>query len=268
MEFETLILKKEDHIARLTLNRPQSLNAMNVKMFDEIVVALENISQDKDIRVLVLTGAGKAFCAGADVKSGNMSGEGIPPGSSAEFMRQHLLKKLLAPVRMLFNMEMPTIAMINGVTCGGGFDWALACDMRVGSENARFMVAYTRVGLFPDGGGTWLMPRVIGLAKSFEMVYTGDFVEAAEAYRVGILNKLVPATELEKETMALAQKIAANPPLALRLAKLQMHKALLWDMETAFEVEAGFVPIVMTSKDHKEAVSSFAEKRKPTFTGE
>jgi len=169
---------------------------------------------------------------------------------------------------MLFNLEIPTIAMVNGIACGGGMDWAMCCDIRIGSENARFMVAYTRVGLFPDAGGTWLMPRVMGLAKASELIFTGDFVDAKEAERIGVLNRVVPAADLERETMELARKIAANPPLALRLAKLQLHKGLLWDLDTALEVEAGFAPIVMTSKDSQEAITAFVEKRKATFVGE
>jgi len=268
MKFETIILKKEEHIAVITLNRPERLNAMNVQLFDEMIAALENVRQDKEVRVLILTGAGKAFCAGADIKSGSLEGEGIPPGSSAEFMRQTLLQRLMVPTRMLFNLEIPTIAMVNGVAAGGGFDWALACDIRIGSENARFMVAYTRVGLFPDAGGTWLMPRAMGLAKASELIFTGDFLEAKEAERIGVLNRVVPAADLERETMELARKIAANPPLALRLAKLQLRKGLLWDLDTALEVEAGFAPIVMTSKDLQEAITAFVEKRKATFVGE
>jgi len=268
MNFETITFKKEEHIAVITFNRPERLNAMNVEFFPEMVAALEDVRQDMDMRVLILTGAGRAFCAGADIKSGSLEGEGIPPGSSAEYMRQTLIRKLMVPIRTLFNLEIPTIAMVNGVAAGGGFDWALACDIRIGSENARFMVAYTKVGLFPDMGGTWLMPRAMGLAKAAELIFTGDFLEAKEAERIGVLNRVVPAADLEKETMELARKIAANPPLALRLAKIQLHKGLLWDFDTALEVEAGFVPIVMTSKDLQEAITAVVEKRKATFVGE
>jgi len=157
--------------------------------------------------------------------------------------------------------------MINGAAVGGGFDLACACDLRVGSEKARFMVAFTRIGLFPGWGGTWLYPRIIGIAKSAEMLFTGDFLEAKDAERYGLLNRLVPAEELEGETMALARRIADGPPIAIRLSKLQLYKGLEMDLETAMKVAAACETITLTSEDHKEGVAAFREKRRPQYKG-
>ena len=157
--------------------------------------------------------------------------------------------------------------MIHGAAVGGGFDLACACDLRTGSENTRFMVAFTRIGLFPGWGGTWLYPRIIGIPKAAEMLFTGDFLEAKDAERLGLLNKLVPAADLEKETMNLAGRIANGPPIAIRLAKMQLYKGLEMDLETAMKVAAACETITLTSEDHREGVKAFQAKRKTQYKG-
>jgi enoyl-CoA hydratase/carnithine racemase len=263
MPWETILLEKKEGVGVLTLNRPERMNAFDEKMEAEFVQVIQEVSQDDEIRVLVVTGAGKAFCAGADV--GRMSsGERKPKG--AEEIRRGF-RNIQGIILGLHRLEKPTIAMVNGVAVGGGFDLACACDLRTGSENARFMVAFTRIGLFPGWGGTWLYPRIIGIPKAAEMLFTGDFLEAKDAERFGLLNNLVPAAELEKETMNLARRIANGPPIAIRLAKMQLYKGLEMDLETAMQVAAACETITLTSEDHKEGVAAFREKRPPRYKG-
>ena len=268
MSFESVLLKKENWIATMTLNRPDRLNAVIPKMAQELLEALDDVDKDDEVRVLVLTGAGKGFCAGADV--GGMTGgtqEGMGTARNAEDMRRYHSRVVGRICLRLQKLQKPTIAMINGVAVGGGFDMALACDLRIGSKNARFRNAFVKIGLFPGWGGTWLYPRVMGLGKALEYLFTGDFLGAEEAEKLGVLNKLVPPEDLEKETMILARKIAQGPPIAIRLMKLQAYKGLEMDMETALEMAAACETITLTSEDHKEGVAAFREKRDPQFKG-
>lgn len=269
MNFETIIVKKEERVATITLNRPQVMNAINFQMFSELLSALKDINEDEDIRVMVLTGAGRGFCSSFDMKEEGKAAVGnrLLPHMSIEEVRQfarHFPQKVTLGIR---NMEKPTIAMVNGLAMADGFDWALACDIRIGSEKARFMNAFIKMALFPNTGMTWLLPRIVGLGKAMELLYTGDWVEAEEAYRIGVLNKLVPSAELEKVTMELARRIAQGPPTAMKLIKLQTYKGLEIGLETALELAADGEVLCLTTQDHIEAVAAFLEKREPVFTG-
>jgi len=226
------------------------------------------VEADNEMRVLVITGAGRGFCAGADV--GGMAGgaeRGTGSAVSAEDLRQGLIHSAIRVMPRIHKLQKPTIAMVNGPAVGAGFDLALVCDLRIGSENARFMNAFVRIGLFPGWGGTWLYPRVMGLGKALEYLYTGDFLEAAEAEKLGVLNRLVKADELEKETLAMARKIAAGPPISIRLMKLQVYKGLGIDFETALQIAAACETITLSSEDHREGVAAFREKRPAKFRG-
>ena len=168
----------------------------------------------------------------------------------------------------LHRMEKPVIAMVNGTAAGAGFDLACVCDIRIGSPDARFMAAYVRIGLFPGFGGTWLYPRALGsMGKAAEMLFTGDFLEAEEAYRLGFLNKLVPQEDLESVTLEMARKIAAGPPIAIRLSKLMLYKGLDFDLETAMKMAAAAETITLTSRDHEEGTAAIRESRKPEYEG-
>jgi enoyl-CoA hydratase/carnithine racemase len=259
----TVILTKEDYIAKIILSRPERLNAFNRQMEDELIEALATVHEDREVKVLVLSGAGRAFCSGGDV-SENMAEE---YGGSAQKISETFHHIYNGIILQLFNLDIPTIGMINGVAVGLGFDLALACDIRIGSENARFMVGFTKMGLTPAAGGAWLMPRLMGLAKAIEYIYTADFLEAEEALRLGVLNRIVPAAELEKETMALARRIGENSPLANRLAKLQIHRGINTDLGTALELGSTCQAICLSSEDTREALAAFREKRKPVFKG-
>ena len=251
-------------IARVTLNRPDRLNALNDQMQVEITDAVAAADCDADVRVLIITGAGRAFCAGGDLNqlggSTNGSGEGWTSGNADEVRRSfRLAQDMILGVQ---RCEKPVIAMVNGVATGAGLDLACACDIRIGTPRSRFMSAYVRIGLFPGFGGTWLYPRTLGsLGRAAEMLFTGDFLEAEEAYRLGFLNRLVSEEDLESTTLQMAERIAAGPPIAIRLSKLMLYKGLEFDLETAMKMAAAGETITLTSKDHVEGVSAFREKR-------
>lgn len=266
MQFQTITLKKQDGIATITLNRPERLNAMNEQMCQDLVDALQDVAADDSARVLVLTGAGRAFCAGADLTTGP-DREKVLDETSPETIRRELRRVPQETVRRLQRLEKPTIAMVNGPAVGAGFDWALACDIRIGSPKARFRVAFTTVGLVANMGSAWFLPRLVGIGKAAELLLTGDFVEAQEAEKLGILNRVVPADELEKETYAFASRLARGAPIALRLNKLLLYRGLEVDLDTSLEMSSTMQTICITSKDHKEGVAAFREKREPRYTG-
>lgn len=269
-EYQYIILEKDpaEHIATLTLNRPERRNALNDVMQDEIGDAIEEVENDDSIRVLIVTGAGRVFCAGGDLEQ--LRG-GSEPGTwvtdNVDDIRR-AFKRTQRFMLALQRMEKPVIAMINGAAVGAGFDLTCGCDIRIGTPRARFMVAYVRIGLFPGFGGTWLYPRMLGsIGKAAEMLFTGDFLEAEEAHRLGFLNHLVPEEELESVTMEMARKIANGPPIAIRLSKLMMYKGLEFDLETAMKMAAAAETITLTSKDHAEGTTAFRESRQPKYEG-
>jgi enoyl-CoA hydratase/carnithine racemase len=264
VDFKTIIIKKEEHIVTITMNRPDKMNALNTQMMQELVAAIDEIAHDDDIRVVVLTGAGRVFCSGADIsEGGKASGLSGTPVEMHHNLRNSYQKVALG----LQRLEKPTIAMVNGAAVGAGCDFAFACDMRVGSEKARFRNGFVRVGLIPGGGGTWLYTRLMGLGRGLEFLFTGDFLEAEEAERIGVLNKIVPDDELERETTELAQKIAKNPPLAIQMSKMMAYMALDTDLETALEQAASCQALALSSEDHREGVNAFIEKREAQFKG-
>jgi len=268
MDYETIILEKRGNVAVLTLNRPERLNAISPQMSEEMSVALDELDDDDEARVLVITGAGRGFCSGADV-GGMVAGrqQVESAGRGSEAMRQGLVRSAGRVMPRLQKLKKPTIAMVNGAAVGAGCDLAMGCDMRTGCEKTRFMNAFVRIGLFPGWGGTWLYPRVMGVGRALEFLFTGDFMEAEEAGRLGVLNRLVASEELEKETMALATRIADGPPIPMRLAKMQVYKGLNMEFETALNIAAACETITLSSEDHREGVAAFREKRKPEFKG-
>ncbi len=266
--YNTILLDKADHIARLTLNRPERLNAINEEMFAELNHALDDVADDTSLRVLVITGAGRAFCASADIKDESRGGDQLlghkDPYETFRFIRampQGVTSKL-------HNLAIPTIVMVNGLAIGDGFDWVLACDIRVGCENSRFMNAFLQMGLVSNTGSTWLYNRAMGISKALELLYTGDWLEAEEAKECGVLGHLVPAEKLEESTMELARKIAAKPPIPNRMVKGMMYRGLSQTLDDHLAEAAQVEVLTLTSQDHKEALASFREKRVPDFKGE
>ncbi len=264
MDLKNITINKAEHIATITLNRPDRMNALNTTMLHELIAAVDDVSKDDDVRVLVLAAAGKVFCSGADVSDGGKT-SGLS-GTPNE-MRRNLQETYQSVALGLRRLNKPTIAMVNGAAVGAGCDFAFACDMRVGSEKAKFRNGFVKVGLIPGGGGTWLYTRVMGLSRGLEFLFTGDFMEAEEAQRIGVLNRLVPADELESATMELAQKIASNPPLAVQMSKMMAYRALDTDLEAALEMSAAYQALALSSEDHREGVNAFMEKREPRFKG-
>jgi len=269
MNYETIIVDKKDHIAKLTLNRPQVSNAINLEMFHELKAALKDINDDDDVRVMVLTGAGKSFCASADLNEEAQAevGKRFLHTMTLDEVRQFARHMPQQVTRGIRDLEKPTIAMVNGLAIGDGFDWVLACDIRIGSPFARFRNVFASVGLLPPTGGTWLYTRVLPLARALELLYTGDWLSAEEACRWGLLSKVVPLEQLEEETMALARKIAQGPPAALRLMKLHVYRGLEIDLNTALELAADAEALMLSTQDHVEGVAALLEKRQPNFTG-
>lgn len=264
MDFKTIILNKEEHISTIIMNRPDKMNALNTLMLQEMAAAIDGFARDDDVRVVVLTGAGRVFCSGADIsEGGKASGLSGTPTEMYHNLRNSYQKIALG----LQRLEKPTIAMVNGSAVGAGCDFAFACDMRVGSERSRFRNGFVKVGLIPGGGGTWLYTRLMGLGRGLEFLFTGDFLEADEARRIGVLNKLVPAGNLERDTMELARIIANNPPLAVQMSKMMAYKAFDTNLEAAMEQSAACQALALCSEDHREGVNAFIEKREAQFKG-
>src|SRR2546422_1532555 len=260
MGYATLLSERSGPIATITLNRPDARNALDMAMRRELVTALDEIEADPEARVVVLTGAGGHFCAGGDVKLMRDRRHTAAEGRA----RVALLNRL---VLRLVDFPRPTIAMVDGFAVGAGCNLALCCDLVVASDRARFGEVFGKIGLVPDGGGTWLLPRLVGLARAKELIFTADIVEAAEAQRIGLVNRVVKAADLSTATRRIAERIAAGPPLALRVAKQMVNRAATSDLASALDAEAGAQAIAITSDDHQEGLAAFFEKRAPRFTG-
>jgi len=262
MEYRSILYKKDGGKATLTLNRPRALNALNGEIIDEMLQALREAARDPEVKVLILTGAGRAFCFGADIAEFSRQLEtGLPDTALL------LLQKVQEIIRLLASTPKPVIAGINGFATGLGLDLALACDLRIPAERAKLAEAFISMGLVPDGGGTFLLPRLVGLAKAAEMIFTGAPIGAAEAERIGLINRVVPTDDLSKEIESLADKLAKSPSLALGLAKQALWKNLQGTLESSLEVEAQSQEACLASQDHREAVRAFLEKREPIFHG-
>ncbi|MDA4129641.1 MAG: enoyl-CoA hydratase/isomerase family protein [Thaumarchaeota archaeon] len=257
-ETETILVRKENGVAWLTINRPAVLNACDLSTLKLFGASLKQIETDESVHCVVITGKGRAFCAGADLQS--LSQRGII--SLAED-----LKEGFNPIcSKIFNMEKPFIAMVNGVAAGAGVGIALACDLRNMSESAKFVEAFAKMGLVPDSGATFTMPRLLGLSKAMELAFTGDGIDAKEALRLGAVNRVIAQENLEIETRELAEKLAKGPK-SLGLSKRAIHRALSMDFDSALEYESLMQQIAGETEDHKEGVKAFKEKRPPNFQG-
>jgi enoyl-CoA hydratase/carnithine racemase len=268
MKYKTIIFeKRENGIIKLTFNRPKRMNALNHQMFEDLLNAFEEIGKDDTARVLVTTGAGdRAYQAGADFKADDEKLD--VPWERRPTVFYPVYRSVIAKTAMAFmNLPIPTIAMVNGVAVGGGFDIALGHDIRIGSPNARFMVAWMRRALMPAMGATWFLPRIVGLGKALEIILSARFVEGEEAEKIGILNKLVPADRLEEETMNFARILAKGSPFAQRIAKYNIYKGLALDLPTALDIVGPTQYMALGTNDFVESVKAFREKREPVYKG-
>jgi enoyl-CoA hydratase/carnithine racemase len=260
-------IEKRGHVAILTLNRPEAMNALGAPGDgDQVQAACAQINADREIRCVILTGAGRAFSAGGDVKA-MKAREGAFGGNGVE-IRDGYRNNIHRVVRSIYGLEVPSIAAVNGAAIGLGCDVACMTDIRIAAEGARFGVTFLKLGLIPGDGGAWLLPRTIGMSRACELLFTGDVIDAATAADWGLVSKVVPADALMDEALALAEKIAQQPPHALRLAKSLLKQGQTTSYDTLMEMSATAQAISHLTEDHMEGVDALLEKRPANFTGQ
>jgi 2-(1,2-epoxy-1,2-dihydrophenyl)acetyl-CoA isomerase len=260
-----LIESVDDGVATLTMNRPESLNALSGEMMSALREAVPRLATDDGVRVLVLTGAGRAFCAGGDVKGMAKRNQGEAQSLEA---RAQSLRNGMEVSRHLYEMPKPTIARIRGAAAGAGLSLALACDLRIASDNARLTPAFAKVGFSGDYGGSYFLPRLVGAAKARELYLTADILSAPEALELGLVNRVVADAQLEEETTALAQRLAQGPAVAYRYMKKNLNASIGGaSLSDVFDLEAWHMTRTGMTEDHREAAKAFVDKRPPVFHG-
>jgi len=257
--YKTLNFEKKENVGILTINRPEKMNAISKELTTELAKFLDEAENDEELRVLIITGAGdKAFVAGADIQE--LVDRDARIGRRVSRERQEVFSRIE-------NLQIPVLAAVNGYALGGGLELAMACSIRIASEKAQFGAPEVKLGIIPGDGGTQRLPRLVGLGRAMEMILTGDFIDAQEAHRIGLVNSVVPLEELMKKTMELARKLASRPPLAVRYAKEAVNRSQEGSTTSSFALESYLHALSCTSEDKKEGVSAFLEKRKGEFKG-
>ncbi len=262
MSYETLLYEVKDGIATITINRPDSFNALNTQMAEDLNNVIIDCEIDDAVRAVVITGQGKVFCSGGDVKSMHESLE----GDTQRFFK-HLVLPFHAFVSGVARLEKPVLGAINGVAAGAGFSMVMCCDMAIASDQARFTVAYTRIGVVPDGGSTYFLSRLLGARRALELIYTNRFLNAEEALQLGIVSRVVPEAEFPAAVAALARELADGPTVALGKAKRLVYMGLEESLETQLETERALISSITKTEDAIEGVKAFVEKRQPKFKG-
>lgn len=257
MEFNTIDFNKEGQIAVITLNRPKSMNSINNEFIDELEQILNEIAGDDEIGAVIMTGTEKVFAAGADIKE--ISSIATPVDAHS------FVGRVRSVFNKIENLEKPVIAAVSGLALGGGCELSLACDIRIAAENAMFGQPEIKIGVIPGGGGTQRLTRLIGLGRAKEMLYTGDPIDAQEAYRVGLVNKVVPVELLMDEAKKIAGKFIKQPGFALRITKMVVNEGINMDLQSALAHEARCFELLFSTEDQKEGMKAFVEKRKPAF---
>lgn len=266
MAFESIIYTKESHVATITLNRPDNFNAFHDPMLLEWADAIENAKRDDDVRVVIITGAGRGFCSGMDVRAA--AGEGSPSGPSPIAERRFPLRYTIHQIPLaLRNLEKPYIAAVNGAAVGAGMDMASMADIRIASDRAKFGMTYVKMGLAPGDGGCYYLPRIVGMQRALELIWTGRIFDAQEALHIGYVLKVVPHEQLMDATLELALQIAENAPIGVQLAKKLAYQAELLDVTRALDLSETALTICRSTQDSLEGPRAWTEKRKPEFKG-
>ena len=262
MPEDSVLVRREGGVATIILNRPEKLNAIDDNLRRGLDAALDAVGHDAEVRVVVITGAGRGFCAGGDIQKLIELKEGYHSATFRAF-----LEAGHAVIRKIRRTAKPVIASVNGAAAGGGMNLALACDLRIASEQATFTQAFSRLGLHPDWGGTFSLPRLVGLGRAFEIFWLGEPVKAEEAKRLGLVNFLVPHESLAQETSRLAERLAAAPPLPMALLKHAFYDRVETELDRVLESEVAAQMKCFASEDFSEGLRAFGEKRAPKFTG-
>lgn len=265
MADQNVLFEREGRVALLTLNQPEARNPLDDDMVAELVGAIHRINADPGISCAVLTGAGPSFCAGGNIKD-MRDRKGLFSGSPADMRSRYMHGIQRIPLAM-YGLEVPAIAAVNGPAVGAGCDLAMMCDMRVISDTASFAESFLRVGLISGDGGAWFLPRVVGLSRAYQMAFTGDPVKAEEARQWGFVSDVVAPDKLIETAMALARRVASQPPQALRMMKRLIREGMESTLAQNLELASAMQPIVQHAKDHFEAVAALHEKRQPQFSG-
>lgn len=264
MSTDVLLIERHDHVAVFTLNRPHKLNALDSELRDAMLDAVASVQADDDVRAVIVTGSGRGFCSGADL-TGRGGGEVKPPTQN-----DHLddLGWVGRQALAVYGLDKPVIAAVNGVAAGAGMSLALACDLRVGSEKARFKTVFIERNLSPDSGMSFFLPRIVGYSRAADLIYTSRAVEAEEAHRIGLLDRLVEHDELLERAVELASQMAGWPPLALRVSKRVLQHNMECDLDAALRYELTSLSYGNRAvNDRSESLAAFRERRKPKFTG-
>lgn len=260
-----LILKKVKHTLWITLNRPETSNAITYEMIASLTNSLREADQDSTIRVIIITGEGKNFCSGGDLN--NMMNKAEMFAGESNELRQRYEHGIQQISRVMESISKPIIAVVNGSAAGAGCDLACMCDMRLGASTTQFMESFVKIGLVPGDGGTFFLQRVVGYAKAVELTLTGRVVAAEEAEKIGLLNKIVDINELKNEAQKLADLISSNAPVAVQMSKKALKIGYLHDLSASLDLLSAYQGIAQRTEDHYEALKSITEKRKPDFKG-
>ena len=263
MAYTDIKVEKKGGVVLLTLNRPDRLNAVTWNSWREIEQVVQELKEDDEARVLVVTGSGRGFCSGTDLAAAMASGAKIPTATN----RSERLRSRFLSVADIIACPKPSIAAVNGVAAGGGLSLSLACDVRIASQQARFSAIWSRRALVPDFGCSYLLPRIVGMSKALELMYSGQMVDAQEALAIGLVSQVVPAEELMPTAMALAERIAKGPAMAIELTKRLAYQSWQQELEAQTEYEEYLQRLCIESEDAQEGVRSFLEKREPDFKG-
>jgi 2-(1,2-epoxy-1,2-dihydrophenyl)acetyl-CoA isomerase len=259
-EYETILYDVQDNVVLITLNRPDRRNAMNRELNRDLLAGFERAAGDDEVRAVVVTGAGRGFCAGADLAM-------FQPQPTADQIYEIIISSYQPMMETITSMKKPVIAAVNGVAAGAGASLALACDLRVMAHDASIMMAFSNIALVPDAGATWLLTRLVGYSRAYEIAAEGNRIPAERCLELGLTNKVVPAAQLDSISLAWAGKLAERPTLALGLTKQAMQHAHLHDLASTIEYEARLQKQTIPSYDFKEGVMAFMQKREPKFQG-